>query len=317
MNERATYLLPYKAASLDGIAEMTTYLHRLSGSNDVEIVIVDGSPDPLFTEHARRWARFAKHVRPDPAIVGLNGKVRGVLSGLQYAREKIVIADDDVRYDLQSLRRVIDALDRADIVRPQNYFPSHSWHTVVDTGRTLLNRVSGGDWPGTLGVRRSALRQGYDANVLFENLELVRTVIANGGRELCARGIYVGRKSPSDAHFLEQRIRQAYDEFARPERFVAALGVLPLVALALRKPGWLAIGAAAVIATAEVGRRRDGGTKYFPFLSSAAAPLWVLERGISAWLALVLRARYGGVPYAGAILKRAATPLATLRERAA
>jgi hypothetical protein len=42
--------------------------------------------------------------------------------------------------------------------------------------RTLLNRASGGDWPGTLGVRRSALQRtgGYDGSAMFENLELVR-----------------------------------------------------------------------------------------------------------------------------------------------
>jgi hypothetical protein len=309
----ATYLLPIKSESLDGIEELTRYLHELRG---VEIVVVDGSPDWIFAEHKRRWAQLALHLRPDPAIPGLNGKARGVLTGLACAGEKVVIADDDVRYDAQSLRQVIDALDRADVVRPQNYFSPHSWHTVLDTGRTLLNRVSGGDWPGTLGVRRSALARGYDPDVLFENLELVRTVLARGGREECAADIYVARRPPRASHFLEQRVRQAYDEFARPQRFLAALAILPLAVCAIRRPAYLALGAACIIAAAETGRASHGGRRYFPALASIAAPLWVLERGISAWLALVMRARYGGVPYGGSVIQRAATPLAKLRERA-
>src|SRR5918911_162822 len=83
--------------------------------------------------------------------------------------ERVVIADDDVRYDEESLARVVDALDRADVVRPQNYFDPLPWHACLDTARTLLNRISGGDWPGTLAVRRSRLMStnGYDGNVLF------------------------------------------------------------------------------------------------------------------------------------------------------
>ena len=104
------------------------------------------------------------------------------------------------------------ALECADVVRPQNYFEPLPWHAWIDTGRTLLNRISGGDWPGTLGVRWPILSMagGYDGNVLFENLELVRTVKAAGGLEHSAAGIYVRRLPPSAHHFWSQRVRQAY-----------------------------------------------------------------------------------------------------------
>ena len=98
----------------------------------------------------------------------------------------MVIADDDVRYDEAALDAVRRLLDRAALVRPQNYFAPLPWHACLDTARTLINRVTGGDWPGTFGVRRAALERtgGYDGNVLFENLEMVRTIKAAGGVEL-------------------------------------------------------------------------------------------------------------------------------------
>ncbi len=90
-----------------------------------------------------------------------------------------------MRYDDKSLAQTVAALATADVVRPQNYFEPLPWHARWDSGRMLLNRISGGDWPGTLGVRRSRLQAtgGYDGSVMFENLELVRTVLASGGRE--------------------------------------------------------------------------------------------------------------------------------------
>ena len=94
-------------------------------------------------------------------------KVWGVLTGLDIAsHDKVVIADEDVRYDASSLERVLSLLDEGDIVRPQNYFEPSPWHATWDTGRTLLNRAAGGDWPGTLAVRRSLLArtQGYDGD---------------------------------------------------------------------------------------------------------------------------------------------------------
>jgi len=62
------------------------------------------------------------------------------------------------------------------------------------------------------------------------------------------------------------------------------------------------------------GYQRSGK---LPAAATVAAPLWVLERGVCAWIALGLRAVRGGVPYAGSTIRRAATPISTLRRRAA
>lgn len=311
----ASYILPLKADSLAGVAELTDYLEKLRG---VQIIVVDGSPSEIFAEHARRWSGFVWHMPPDRRITGKNGKVRGVLTGLALAsHEKVIIADDDVRYEAASLRGVLSALDEYDVVRPQNYFRSPRWHTVLDTARTLLNRVSGGDWPGTLGVRRSALLDGYNADVLFENLELVNTVEANGGRQLVAYDLYVARLPPTTQQFWSQRVRQAYDEFARPLRLAAALAVAPAVAIALarRKHKTLLFAALLCMLAAEAGRRKESGRSYFPAAATFAAPAWVLERGICAWIALLVRLRSGGVRYGAGRIGKAASSVKELRAR--
>ncbi|SNT63817.1 hypothetical protein SAMN05216276_110512 [Streptosporangium subroseum] len=115
-----------------------------------------------------------------------NGKVNGVITGLRRARpEHVIIADDDVRYGGSEPARLDALLKRADLVRPQNRFDPMPWHARWDSARTLLNCGFGADHPGTFGVRRSTFLAmgGYDGNVLFENLELIRTVGAHGGRE--------------------------------------------------------------------------------------------------------------------------------------
>jgi hypothetical protein len=161
------------------------------------------------------------------------------------------------------------------------------------------------DWPGTLVVRRSALPAGYDGDALFENLELVRTVRARGGRELPVRDLYVQRRPPTAAHFRGQRVRQAYDSFAQPGRLAVELAVLPLALAALRRPRVLLAGAAAVVGLAEVGRRRAGGRLVFPADTPLWAPLWLAERAVCAWLAVGARLR-GGVRYGDGRLRLAA-----------
>jgi hypothetical protein len=316
-----TYIVPLKAGSpvsdeLLGYLEMLATLHRES-----QILVVDGSEPALFADFEARRPAHVEHVRVDPDLMSLaNGKVRGVLTAVRRAvHPLLVIADDDVRYDRESLAAVVGALAHAEIVRPQNFFNPLPWHAWLDTARILINRVTGGDWPGTLGVRRGALAAtgGYDGDVLFENLELVRTVTAAGGRELRLSSVFVRRRPPTTGHFWSQRVRQAYDEFARPIRLATALAVMPCFVLSVLSLGWLPIGVAMAVSVvvAEAGRRIGRGTRVFPGFASLAAPVWVLERGVCAWAAVVMRLTLGGVPYAGGILRRAATPTRILVRR--
>ncbi|MEU1875931.1 glycosyltransferase family 2 protein [Streptosporangium sp. NPDC020072] len=313
------YVLPLRWEDDSGLTELTGYLRWLG--RRVRVIVVDGSPPALFDRHAARWNGLVLHVRPDADLRFANGKVNGVITGMRLARaEHVVIADDDVRYGAAELARMDTLLETADLVRPQNHFDPLPWHARWDTARMLLNRGFGADYPGTFGVRRSAFLKmgGYDGDVLFENLELIRTVRANGGREHRAHDLYVRRLPPSAGRFWSQRLRQAYDDLAQPPRMLFFLAVLPVSAVALlrRRYGAVLTGAAVCVGVAEIGRRRAGGRRVFPFTASLFAPVWVLERAVCSWPALVARFLCGGIPYAGHRMLTAAHPVRGLGERA-
>lgn len=308
------YVLPLRWETDDDLNEMTAYLRRLADWTDV--TVVDGSAAPLFDRHRRVW-EAVRHIPPERP--GSNGKARGAMTGIDHSRhERVVIADDDVRYERDELRRVAALLDDADFVRPQNVFRPLPWHARWDTGRTLMNRALGGDFSGTVALRRSALRgRAYDTDVLFENLELERTVRARGGRVVVAHDLFVARLPPSLDRFVEQRVRQAYDDLAQPARLMRELLVLPAVTVAVARRRWLALaGAALVVAgVAETGRRRAGGAGVYERTAALWAPAWLAERAITVWIALGLRFR-GGVRYRDSRVKRAASSLRRLRREA-
>lgn len=310
----AEYVLPLRWTDDTGLEDLTAYLRRLAAW--VDVTVVDGSDRERFAAHADAWGGLVRHI-PVAVRNGANGKVRGVLTGVSVARhEAIVLADDDVRYDRPALAAVVGALSDAHLVKPQNHFRPLPWHARWDTARTLLNRAFGSDYPGTYAVRRSILERtgGYDADVLFENLEMERTVAAAGGLVAVRDDVFVVRRPPSARHFLSQRVRQAYDSLAQPKRLAVELAILPAVLLARRRPLLLGAGAAALVVAAEMGRRMRGGSAVFPASSALWAPLWTMERGVAVWLAMLRRLR-GGVRYAGRRLPRAATPMRSLRAR--
>ena len=298
--------------------ELVASLRELADAG-VEIVVVDNSDRATFAEHERAIGAFATHLEPTSSTA--NGKVANVLTGLERARhDAVILADDDVRHDVASVRELARRLEDADAVVPANVFEPMPWHARWDTGRTLLNRSFWFDYPGTLAVRRSTIlgAGGYDGGVLFENLELLRTIRANGGRVRNAADVLVPRRPPSTSAFLGQRVRQAYDDLAQPLKLLAMLAVAPLVALAVVRRAWraLAIAIAGVIALGELGRRRDGGASAFPATAALWSPLWLGERGVCVWIALARRLAFGGVRYGGSRLRRAATPMRELRRRA-
>ena len=291
---RDEYILPLRWEDDSALAELVSYLER--PYRWIPVTVVDGSPEELFHRHAARFPATVNHLRP-AAGGGGNGKVSAVLTAVRLSTaDRLVIADDDVRYTHEALTAVVACLDSAHIVRPQNYYSAWPWHACWDTARTLINRTLTGDFPGTLAVRRAALEAtgGYDA-VLFENLELIRTVTAAGGREHRAPALFVALTPPTVRHFLRQRIRHAYDDFAQPERLAIELALLPFLASLLLQPVRrricaLLAAAVAAVALAETGRRRHHGQDVFPFCAVLFAPLWVAERAICVWIALALPA---------------------------
>lgn len=314
----AEYILPLRWTDDADLPDLAAYLRRLT--EWIPVTVVDGSAPDLFEHHRGMFPPAVRHLPPAAGSSG-NGKVAGVMTGVRASTaDLLVIADDDVRYTRESLAAVVHHLSSADVVRPQNYFDPLPWHAWWDTARTLINRAWSADFPGTLALRRSALvsTAGYDA-VLFENLELIRTIKAAGGREKIIPDLFVVRRPPKARHFLKQRVRQAYDDFAQPRRLAAELALLPAIAAAACLPArhrrTVLFGLAfAPVVVAGIGRRRHNGTAVFPFRAVWCAPLWTLERAGCIWIALGYRLT-GGMPYAGSRLKTAAHPESELRRR--
>ena len=309
---RLSYVLPLRASEVRD--DLAPYLQWLA--ERVEVIVVDGSDDPVFAAHRDAFGNAVQHVPVDPERTTPMGKVGGVMTGVARAsHDHVVIADDDVAYTDDQLRRVDELLRDADVVRPQNWFDPLPWHARWDTGRILLNRMTGGDWPGTMAVHRSTLLRagGYSGEALFENLELVRTIEAAGGRAVVDLGLLVRREAPPTAQFLDQRVRQAYDEVARPWRLAVFLAVVPAVAVTkARVVPRLVLG---TITLAEAGRRRAGGTAVFPPSSALWAPVWLAERSVTSWLAVYSLVRHGGVRYRDGVLRTAAHSRRQLRRR--
>ncbi len=303
-----SYVLPLATTDGEDVSELAAYLRSLA-AKVADVIVVDGSAAAVRRRHRKAFGPEVRTLVPEDRTK--NGKVGNVCTGIRAARfEHVVIADDDVRYRPEQLVELDRRLGEAAVVRPQNSFEPLPWHARVDTARTLLARATGGDWPGTLAVRRSAVLAagGYRGDVLFENLELVRTVRAAGGREHVALDIVVPRLPPTTAHFGRQQVRQAYDELARPGRLAVSLAVLPAVAALARRRRWLLLAAAGgtVTAAAEAGRRRAGGRDHFSVGAVPLAPPWLVWRSICTWVALGSWLR-GGAPYRGDRLRVAAS----------
>src|SRR5918995_1713762 len=73
---------------------------------------------------------------------------------------------------------------------------------------------------------------------MLETLDLGRPVRAGGGRRGRDRDLVVDRRPPDLAWFVAQRVRQAYDELARPWRLAWQLALLPALLVGRPPPRW-------------------------------------------------------------------------------
>lgn len=312
---RCTYLLTIRRVnfSRDKAEEYASYFRslRLAGC---EVLVVDGSPPDVFACHAGVWRDVCHHASVDPRFTYLNGKVNGIHTGVRLAaHESVILADDDIRYTARDVHRMIELLDAHDLVRPQNYLAPLPFWARTEAARMLINRawLAEGDYPGTLGIRRETmLRAGdYDGDVLFDNEEIVRHFSAQGARIAYARDFFIHKRPPTFRKWIEQRPRQAYEDFALMYK-TAFFFALPFAFALL----WFAAGAWAVLLLAVIlacgscllasRGLGDGATNYFPAQVCLYAPLWIIERTASTYWALYWRVRCGGYPFGDRLLTK-------------
>ncbi len=327
-----TYLLTIRRARFEPAEafDFREYFQKLLAVG-CEVLVVDGSPSEVFAEHRKAWQNVCRHEPVDSQYKYLNGKVNGIHTGVAIAaQDRLILADDDIRYTPDDVRRMADLLEDYDMVRPQNYFrPLPVW-ARTEAARMLINRawISEGDYSGTLGVTRNAmlLVGHYDGDVLFDNEEIVRHFQLKGARIKYARDFFILKLPPTFEKWIEQRPRQAYEDFVMHAKTLF-FAVVPIVlALTLVKAGWqltliyatiISLGA---IVSAALGLNNEA-VRFFPPRVIFYAPLWIAERCVSTYWAFYWYLTRGGYPFGDKVVSkgtgRAWRGAADAREKAA
>jgi len=315
-NYECTYLLPIRRVCFDQPeAEKLREYFQLLGSAGCEVMVVDGSPASVFEQHSSAWSNVCRHVPPDRQYRYLNGKVNGVHTGVDLASaERIILADDDIRYTSGDVVRMCKLLDSFEMVRPQNFISPLPWWARIENARILINRgtLRAGDYPGTCGFRRSTMKRvgPYDGDVLFDNEEIVRHFALKGANIKYALDFFILKHPPKLWKWFEQRPRQAYEDFVmrvKTAMFFSILPALLFLTLFFRLPGLFAGGSVITMCAAILSARgliRNRAYRFFPMSSVVFAPAWVFERSLSIYWALYWRLRYGGYPFGQQLLSK-------------
>jgi hypothetical protein len=311
-----TYLLPIRRTNLSASEanELRDYFRDLAEAG-CDVLVVDGSPAPVFEKHNECWRDVCRHEQVDRSFGFLNDKVNGIHTGVRLATTtKIILADDDIRYRAHEIGQVSMLLDDFEVVRPQNFLSPLPWWGRMEAARMLINRATlrTGDYPGTCAFRRDAmLRVGpYDGDVLFDNEEIIRHFAREGATVNYATNLFVRKRPPAFRKWMEQRPRQAYEDFGlrtKTALFFAIPVIAVIASVLLGGTGiaiWLGIIFAASVALALLGWFRGAARDHFPFWICFFAPLWILERSASTYWALFWHLRYGGYPFGDKILSK-------------
>ncbi|HXG84629.1 MAG TPA: glycosyltransferase family 2 protein [Pyrinomonadaceae bacterium] len=310
-----TYLLTIRRASFNSeeADDFKNYFSRLADAG-CEVLVVDGSPPDIFAEHAEAWRGVCRHEAVDPQYKYLNGKVNGIHTGVALAaHNRIILADDDIRYTSENVRRMADLLEKYDMTRPQNYFRPLPFRARTEAARMLINRalITEGDYSGTLGITRDAmLRFGhYDGDVLFDNEEIVRHFRLKGAHIKYARDFFIQKLPPTFEKWIEQRPRQAYEDFVMRVKTAFFLALPVDLILTRIIGGWRAaliyilIIAFGATFTAARGLG-DGALRYFSPLIIFYAPLWIVERSFSTYWAFYWYFTRGGYPFGDKVVSK-------------
>ena len=311
-----TYLLPLRRKDFCAAEteEWASYVEMLAKAG-CEVLVVDGSPSEVFHQHHLALNNRCQHVGVDRSFGYLNDKVNGIHTGLQLASsEKIILADDDIRYNSANVQQVVEMLQSHDVVRPQNFLKPLPWWAKMESARMLVNRalLKAADYPGTCAFTRTAMREAghYDGDVLFDNEEIIRHFARKGFSINYAVDLFIEKRAPTLRKWWEQRPRQAYEDFEMRTKTIAFAALIPLIAalLIFASKGTILITlllfVLASTALAAHGRARGQAAEFFPLSSCAWTPLWMLERSMSTYLAFYWRLTRGGYPFGDRVLSK-------------
>jgi hypothetical protein len=311
-----TYVLPFRRALFSPVemAKLARYCEGLAQIG-CDVIVVDGSPPAVFERNQEILGAICRHEPVNRSFGFLNDKVNGIHTGVELARcENIILADDDVRYTTENVREVLRLLETNEVVRPQNFLRPLPWWAKMEAARMLINRATlrAADYPGTCAFRRATMLSAghYDGDVLFDNEEILRHFAERECTVAYANDLFIRKRPPTFRKWIEQRPRQAYEDFGMRMKTALFFSLIPLLIFATTLGGiagfvgfvlFVSLGA---ILIAGRGRARGQARRFVPRRCAYFAPLWIAERTLSTWWALYWLVRYGGYPFGAAILSR-------------
>jgi hypothetical protein len=297
-DRRCSYVVLVRnaAASTAELRDLATYLSTL-GVADCDVVVLDPSPRPELERNARILRWVGRHVALRPEHRAGSG-VDIVRAASEYAAcEKVIVAAEDIRYTSTAVGQLCDLLEKHEVVEPQDYLDPMPWWGGIEAGRILIHRglEPQPDHGATFGFRRSALRALHALSPATSPDAQVRRLAAVGAEVYPATDVFVRREPGALGEWLSARPRFAGEDFELPMKTAFFFSLVPLLVLLAVVGGLqLAGGYAGVIAFASMAlaiRGRAGASPFFPLRACLFAPLWVLERSLSVYWALLRKLR--------------------------
>jgi len=310
------YVLPMRRISFNSgeACGLRRYLETLKDAG-CEVIVADGSEPEVFDRYHDVLRAICRHVPVDRRFGYLNDKVNGIYTGIELASfDRIILADDDIRYSVENIRSVMRSLDCNEVVRPQNFLDPLPWWAKMEAARMLINRavLPAADYPGTCAFRRRRMLAAgqYDGDVLFDNEEMIRHLAQDGCTFAYANDLFVRKSPPTFRKWIEQRPRQAYEDFGMRVKTTLFFALLPLSFLIAGLFGiaglavfLLTLSVLAILAAAR-GLARGNARQFFPLHCCFFAPLWVFERTLSTYWAFYWYLTRGGYPFGRCVLSR-------------
>ncbi|HEX9406575.1 MAG TPA: hypothetical protein VF975_04610 [Thermoanaerobaculia bacterium] len=301
---RCSYLvvLDNTSRSIDELRELGAYLSTLAVS-DFDVIVVDASFPPTLDCNRRVLRWVGRHILARPQHLGPLGTVDPIRAAVDLAScEKVIVADAHVRYSDKALEEMSMLLDLHEVIEPQDYLDPLPWWGGIEAGRILVHRSLSPlpDHGSTFAFRKRAIRGLRSIAHSATADDYVRRLASQGAEVFSAIEIFVRRIPPALSEWIRDLPRQADEDFEFPAKAAFFFGLLP-VAVVLALVGGFRFaaayaGAIAFAAFALAVRGRTGAGRFFPWRACLYAPIWVLERSITAYWALLWRVSGGAEP---------------------
>jgi hypothetical protein len=294
---RCSYLvvLENDFRSADELRELATYLSEVAVS-DFEVIIFDASSPEAVEENRRVLRWVGRHTTARPEHVTGTGNIDAIRAAIDLAScDKVIVADAHVRYSRESLDDLTALLELHEVVEPQDYFDPLPWWGGIEAGRILVHRSISPlpDSGSTFGFRKRAIRGLRAIDQATNAHDYVRRLASQGAEVFTSMRLFVRRIPPRFSDWIRGLPRRAEQEFTMPAKAALFFMLMPaLIAVALLGGARMAGTVAGAISFASVAlalRGRIGAGRFFPWRACFFAPLWVLQRSLSVYCALLWR----------------------------